>query len=784
VVVLTVAVGIAANATVWSWLEHIVRRPLPGVERQEDLVVLVSNQGGGNVSRLDLEDFAGLDEVFSGSTLAQITVASLAVGRDTRWVNAQVVSASFFDVLGVRPRLGRTFLPGEDRRPGGDAVLVISERLWRQDFASDPGVVGRVVELNRHAFTIVGVAPAPFRGTLSALAYDVWAPVSMLWEVRNQRLDSRSARGFFSLLRLRPGVSLARARAAVEDRNARLAEAYPDTNRGIQHRLVRMADCPYGAQAVLGPALRLLLAVSLGVLLVVAANLACLALASVAGRRPEIAVELALGASRHRLVRHILGDSLLPALFGGGLGVLLATWGTELLGSFLPAPPLGLALDFPVDARTIGFAFLLTVGTGLAIGLAAALHGTRIDVQESLKAAGRSAAGVAPLRVRHTLVVAQIALALLLSIGAGLCLRGLRKARAVDLGLDPSRVLIAGLQIGMNGYTPETGLPFYRELRRRLAALPGVEEAALASFFPLGLGGCKGMGVSVEGYVRPPGEDRTYEFVIVSPRYFAALGVPLVAGREFGDGDDLAAERVAVVNEAFARRFWPGQDALGRRFLGGGEWRRIVGVAKTGKYNRLDEPPWPVFYLPDQQGVPDLDLGLAVRATGDPRALAGAIRAAVEDLDPGVDLLRVLPLRRYVEGVYFAQRTAATLLLVLGAVAAGLAALGVYGVTAFAVTQRTQEFGLRSALGATPGAVAWLVLRKTLGLTGIGVAIGLVFSLGLSRVLGRFLVGVSPFDPLTYAAVPVLLAAAGALATLRPALRAARVDPVVALRSE
>ncbi|HEX9186967.1 MAG TPA: ABC transporter permease, partial [Vicinamibacteria bacterium] len=567
-------------------------------------------------------------------------------------VNAQVVSARFFDVLGARPRLGRSFLADEDRRPGGDAVVVISERLWRRRFASDPGVVGRVVELNRRPFTIIGVAAAPFRGTMSAFAYDVWAPASMLWEVRNQRLEGRSARGWFNLLRLRPGVSLARARAAVGERNAQLARAYPDTNRGIEHRVAWLADSPYGAQAVMAPVLRLLLAVSLGVLLIVAVNLGNLSLAAAAGRRREIAIQLALGASRVRIVTMLLAESLLLALLGGALGILLATRATGALGLFLPAAPPGLVLDFPLGGRTLAFALVLTTATGLVIGLATALQASRVPVLQGLQAGGRSVAAASSPRVRQALVVAQTALAVVLLVGAGLCLQGLRRARTIDLGLDPDRVLTASLQIGMNGYTPETGPAFYRELRGRLAALPGVEEATLASFFPLGLAGCKGSGVRVEGYLPPPGEDPTYEFAIVSARYFAALRVPLVAGREFTDADDLASDRVAVVNEAFARRFWPGQDPIGRLFRTAGAWRRIVGVTRTGKYNRLDEPSWPFFYLPDQQGVPDLDLGLAVRTSGDPEAMAAAVRGAVKSLDPAVDVLRTLSLRRHVDGVF------------------------------------------------------------------------------------------------------------------------------------
>ncbi len=783
VVVLTLAVGVGANATVWSWIESLVTRPLPGVERQQDLVVLVSNQGGGNVSRLDLEDFATLD-VFSGALLGNIALASLAVERETEWVNTEIVSASFFDVLGVRPVLGRTFLPGEDRKPGGDAVLVISERLWRRRFASDPAVVGRAVELNRRPFTIIGVASAPFRGTRSAFAYDAWAPASMLWEVRNQRLDKRDARGWFNVVRLRPGVSLARARAAVAARNAELARAYPDTNRGTEHRLLWLSEAPNGAQGVLGPVLRLLLAVSLGVLAIVAVNLANLSLAAAASRRREIAIQLALGAGRAQVVGLLLAESLVLALVGGAFGVLVAAQLTGAIGFFVPAAPQGLVLDSPLDGRTLGFALLLATATGLVVGLATALRASGVNVREGLQAGGRSAAGAAPLRLRAALVVAQTALAVVLLIGAGLCLQGLRRARAVDLGLDPDRVLTASLQIGANGYTAETGPGFYRELRQRLAAQPGVEEAALASFFPLGLMGCKGADVLVEGYEPPPGADRTYEYAIVSPRYFAALRIPLVSGRDFTDADDAAAEAVAVVNQAFAERFWPGQDPLGRRFRSRGQWRRIVGVARTGRYNRLDEPAWPFFYLSYQQGVPDLDLSLAVRTSSDPEAAARTVRSTLKELDPGVDLLRTVLLRRHVESVFFAQRMAAGLLLMLGAMAAGLAALGVYGVTSFAVAQRTQEFGVRAAIGATAGDVGWLVLRQTLALAALGAAIGLALSPALTRLASSFLQGVSPFDPLTYAAVPAFLALVAALAAALPALRAARVDPVVALRSE
>jgi len=784
VVILTLAFGIGANATVWCWLDQIVWRPLPGVERQQELVVLVSNQGGGGISELDRRDFAGLGDVFAGSILAQMTFASLEVDGQPEWINTEVVSADFFDVLGARPRLGRTFLPGEDRKPGGDNVLVISERLWRRRFAADPGVVGRAVELNRHPFTIVGVVAAPFRGSLAAFAFDAWAPTSMIWEVRNQRLEGRAARGWLNLTRLRPGVGLEQARAAVAALDAQLAREYPDTNRGIRHRVLPPGECPYGAQSVIGPVLRLLQVVGLGVLLIVVVNVASLSLAAAVGRRKELAIQLSLGARRSRLVRSLVAESLLLALAGGVLGTLVASQATKAMSVFLPAVPPGVVLDFAVDARALVFTLLVTLATGLAIGLLVAVRATRVVPHEALKEGGRSSGAGAHQRLRSSLVVTEMALALVLLIGAGLCLQGLRQARRTDLGIEPDRVLTASLQIGMNGYTPETGLGFYRELRQRLLAVPGVEEAALASWFPLGLFGCKGTGVSVEGYERPPGEDPTYEFAIVSPRYFATLGIPLAAGRDFDDADTRDSERVAIVNEAFARRFWPGADPLGRRFRAGGESRRIIGVTPTAKYNRLDEAPWPYFYVPDQQGVPDLDLSLAVRTAGDPRALVGAVRSAVKGLDPRVDTLRVQPLGEYVEAVFFPQRMASGLLLLLGAIALALAALGVYGIVAYAVAQRTQELGLRMALGASRRDVVWLVLRNGLVLAALGCVIGLALSLALGRLVGSFLNGVSPFDPATYAAAPAFLAIVTLLASGLPARRATRVDPGVALRCE
>jgi predicted permease len=788
VVVASLALGIGANATVLCWIQSAVRRPLLGVDRQEDLVVLVSNQGGGNVSLPDLRDFARLETVFVGAQASQITPASLAVDDRRDWVYGQIASANFFELLGVKPLLGRTFRPDEDRKPGGDPVLVISEGLWRRRFGADPGIVGRVVDLNRHGFTIIGVAPTPFRGTWASMAYDFWAPLSMCREVRNEgNLEDRDARGWHNLARLQPGVTVEQAQAAVATLDGQLAKSYPGTNRGTHHRVVPVSRCPYGAQAVMGPVLELLLAMSLGVLVIVGANVANLLLARGVGRRKEIAIRLAAGATRARLVRQLLTESLLLAMLGGAGGILLARWLVNLLRVFVPAVDLlpNVVLTYPLDGTTLGSTLVLTLTTGMLFGLMPALQASRADLHEALKEGGRSSsAGGAHHRVRSVLVASEIAVALVLLVGALLCWKGLQRARRIDFGLNPDRVLLADLQIGMNGYTEETGKVLYHRILESVAALPGVEEAALASWFPLGLTGCKGSGVLVEGYERPRGEDTIYEFAVVSSRYFAVLQIPMVAGRDFTEEDTPTTAKVAVVNEAFARRFWPGRDTLGRRFRARGEWRTVVGVARTGKYNRLDEPPQSFFYLPYQQYVPDLDLGIAVRTSGSPLALAKAVQQAVHDLDPGVDFLGTKSMTNHTRTVLFPEQVASNLLALLGTVGVILSAMGVYAVVAYAVGQRTQEFGVRIALGAGRTDVLGLVLRQGLALAVAGSGFGLLLALAVSRLLTSLLHGVSPFDPAALVGVPLGLALVAGLACYLPARRATRVDPMIALRSE
>ncbi|MEK7677772.1 MAG: ABC transporter permease [Verrucomicrobiota bacterium] len=791
VAALSLALGIGANATVFCWIQNVLLRPIPGVAKPDQLAVLTTTHGAAvwdTVSLPDLKDYAELKQVFAGIIGSQITPACLTINGQPQWIYGQIATANFFEVLGVKPVLGRTFLAEEDLKPGGHPVLVLSYGFWQRRFGGDPAVIGKTVELNRRSFTIIGVVPATFRGTMGGLNFDFWAPLTMHEEVANfGSLTSRGDHWLHTQARLQPGVTREQAQAAVNTLARRLEQAYPDSNKEIGLQVLPLWKSPYGGQSMLLPVLRILLAVSFGVLLIVAANVANLLLARATGRQKEIAIRLAMGSGRARLIRQLLTESLLLALVGGGAGMLLARWAAELFKFFLPNTHLPIGYTFELDAQTLGFTLLLTLLTGLVFGLAPALQATRTNLAGTLKEGGRtSAAGAAHHRLRSALVVSEVALALLLLVGAGLCIKGFDKARRIDPGFDPTNVLCVGMRIGMQGYTEQTGKVFYRQLRQRLAALPGVKEVGLVSWIPLGFEGGGSTGVEVEGYSRSPNEDMSIPFSIVSPKYFDAMRIPILDGRDFTEQDDEKVSGVAVINETMGKRYWPGQNPIGRRltYWGGSRQAMVVGVVKAGKYRSLSEPPKSFFYLPYQQGVWDLNLGVVLRTTVDPANLVSALRREVRALDPGVEIWGTLPLTDYIQAAFLQQRIAATLLVLLGAVALVLAAMGIYGVMAYVVSQRTHEIGVRMALGAQTSDVLKLVLGQGMLLALIGVGLGLTGALAVTRLLSNFLYGVSPFDLWTFGGVSLMLAAVTLVACYFPARKATKVDPMVALRYE
>jgi predicted permease len=791
VATLSLALGIGTNSVVFCWVQETLLRPLPGVAQAERMVALCTTHGSESwdtVSLPDLKDYAQLTNVFAGIIGSQVTPACLTINEQAEWAYGQIVTANFFALLGVQPLLGRTFMAEEDLLPGGAPVLVLSETFWQRRFGGDPTVLGRVVDLNRTSFTIIGVVPAGFRGTMSGLRCDFWAPLVMHRQVANfGSLDARGDHWLHTQARLQPGITRAQAQTAVDTLASQLAREYPDTNRELGLRVLPLWKTPYGGQALLLPALSLLLTVSAGVLLIVAANIANLLLARATIRRKEFAIRLALGAGHARLVRQLLTESLLLALVGGLLGTVAALWGAHLFQFFMPPTHLPIGYSFAVNGGTLLFTLAVTLSTGLLFGLVPALQAPRLNLNAELKEGGRTSGGTLPNhRLRSALVIAETALALMLLIGAGLCLKGSRQAQHVDIGFNPHQVLLAGLRVGMHGYDEARGLAFYRQLRQHLASVPGVQEAALASWFPLGFEGGSGTSIEVPGYERKPNEDLSTPYAIVSPGYFKTLEIPLVAGRDFTDDDDSARPRVAIVNETTAQKFWPGLDPIGRKFRvwGGQRELTVVGVARDGKYRFLGEPRRPFIYFAYQQGVWDLNLGVALRTEGDPLAFTRTLRDQVHALDPGVELWAVQAMTDYTQASFLAQRIVSTLLVMLGMVALMLAAMGIYGVMAYLVSQRTHELGIRMALGATRSKVTGMVLTQGLRLILVGLGLGLAGALSLSHLLRSFLHGVSPFDPVTFLGVGALLTLVSLAACWVPAQRAARVEPMIALRQE
>ena len=789
VVTLSLAVGIGANTVVFTWIQAMLLDAMPGVADRSRLVaVCPRHKTAGLDETMSIPDIRSLAEqknVFAGITASQIGAATLETNETTEWVWSQSTMANYFDVLGVSMVLGRGFRPGEDQPGHGELVAVISHGLWQRRFGGDPSVVGRVVQLNGRPVTIVGVASARFKGTMGALRFDLWAPLPVQMETATlrERYEQRGSHWVHTIARLAPGVSPGQAQAAAASIASRLEQEFPQSNRDKSFAVLPVWKCPWGGQAVLLPVLRVLALVAGLLLLLVAANVANLLLTRAQRRRSEMAVRLALGASGFRMVRQLLTESLVLALLGGLCGTLGALGGMHLLVQFVPPTFLPVAVEPHLNGPVLGATLAVTLLAGILFGLAPALQSVRTDLGETIKAGGRAAASSPRHWLRGAFVVGEVALALVLLLGMGLCVRSLEAARRTDLGLDPHRTFVAGFRISPHVGDDASIRSFYHRLRTEAAGLPGIEVSALTDWLPLGFEGGSSSRVEVPGYQPAPGESMSVEHSIVSPNYFAALRIPVLRGREFLETDDTQAPSVVVVNEAFVARYLRGQEPLGRKIGVWGRQARIVGVAKNGKYRTLNEPLQPFFYLCQTQN-PQRDFVLVVRARGDTAGLAGMLERLAATIDPTLRPFAALPFEDYIGAAFTVPRLAAAMLSCLGLLALLLAVLGIYAVIATNVNERTRELGLRIALGAQRTDIIGLVLRRGVSLTLAGLAIGAVGGIAASRVLAGLLVGVGPGDLLTWLAVPLLLLTSTALACWWPARRASKVDPMVALRCE
>ena len=786
--IISMALGIGANTSIFSLVDTALLRPL-AVKEPSQLVELYGTLHNGAEWSLqsypNYKEYRDRNSVFSGLFVYRVTVSSLTVNNSSQRVWGYLVSGNYFDVLGVKPMLGRAFLPEEDQTPDSHPVAVISYNCWQHRFAGDPQIVGKTVQFNSHPFTIIGVAPKGFIGTEVAYDPEMFIPVMMAKTIEpgSTWIDKRDSNNLFTVGRLKPGVSFAQAKTALETLTAKLAQDYPE-NVGFGIRLGKPGlFIPDIANSVFAFTV-LLAAVGGLVLLLACVNLANLLLARATERRREIAVRLAIGASRRRLVRQLLTESLLISLSGGAAGVFLsAAINSAVRGIHLPSD-VTLLFDLRTDWRVLTFALVLSIATGILFSLIPALQSSKPQLVPALKDES-SMAGFRRSRLRNFLVIAQVSLSLVLLISAGLIVRSLQAAQKMRPGFNPENAVAISFDVSLQGYNEQRGRAFQRQVLERAQSLPQVESAALTDYLPLGLN-YNSSTIYVEGTQFTGPSNLPIAVPIDSgPGYFDVMGIPL-RGRDFRDDENKKESRFAIVNETFVKKLLNGQDPIGRRFNWHGPtdpFFEIVGVVPDGKYNSLGEDPKPAVYTPlyrDYSG----QVTLVARTHSDPRQVLSALRGEVQKLDPSVSVYAAKTLKEHLGTSLFPARMAAIALGSFGVLALILAAVGIYGVMSHVVAGRTREIGLRMALGAQLSDVQKLILKQGMFLAAIGSAFGLVIALGGARMMKSLLYGVSTSDPITFTGVALLLVGIAFLACWIPARRASRVEPMIALRAE
>jgi macrolide transport system ATP-binding/permease protein len=787
--ILCLTLGIGANAAVFSWVEGILFRPYPAVSHQERLLALSGTElgetGGTPISWPDYLDLQRSSTLFDTLFVSKITGTTLSIGDRAERTTGSIVSANYFDAIGVRPILGRGFEPGEDTGRSAHPVTVISYQLWQGRFKGDPEIIGKTQRLNGVVHTIVGVAPEGFYGTFVGWGMQFWVPASMeeIFESGGYKLEDRGARWIESYVRLKPGVTREQAQQETSAVAKRLEVDYPDTNRGRSMQLWPLWQTPFNNARTLLPTLEIMLAVVFFVLLIACANVGNLLLVRSFARRHEMTVRLAIGASRWRLLKQLLTEGVILSAFGAAGGLLVAYWCRHALAMLFP-PRAGVSMHLPgeIDWRVLAVSAGACLIATLVVGLVPAMQSGRIDLAGALKS---DSAGVVGSRgrawVRSGLVVLQVSLSFVLLVGAGLLLQSLQRIRNSSPGFSTHGVLSTAVDVVSAGYDAQRTKNFQDELMDRVKALPGVESAVFARATPLGYGSYSESPIAVDGYQPPPEEQPTVEYNEVGPDYFVTMGIPLVSGREFTRADDEKAALVAVVNETMAGRYWRGRDPIGERVQVKGRWMRVVGVAKDSKYQNVRETPKPFFYVPWRQNF-TVGGGLYVRTPLSPGTMATALAREVHALDGNLAPYEMITMQDQVDRSTSAQMVAVTLVGVLGGLALLLAAIGLYGVMSYAVSQSARELGLRMALGADESNVWRLVMSRGLGLVAGGVLLGAAVALGLTRLLGNLLYKVSPRDPLAFGAAFAVMTLAALAACFLPALRATRTDPARALR--
>jgi predicted permease len=782
VAIVSLGIGIGSVTTVYTWTDRFILNPLPIVPDADRLAfVRATNRHGTDlsISYPTFQDWRERNQTFTG--LAAMSLQQFGVRErdgevpDRAW--GALVSGNYFDILGTRARLGRTMRPEDEA--GALPVVVLGHEYWTRRFRADPGVVGRAVVVNGQSFEVVGVMPPRFGGAYVGLNLDVYLPVTTYRALFGvDRLGERGSGFLEGIARLKPGVSLAAARDDMARVGRDLEQVFPDFGNLA---IVEPIDAQ-GAPATMKPVFAALLVITGLVLLIACANVANLLLIRAQARQREIGVRLALGAARRRLVRQLMTESALLAVAAGVIGLLCAQLGRQGMLALIPPVPYPLASDFQVSGRVLLFALGVTVITVFIFGLWPAVRASRTDLIAVLRHLG--VGGGVRGRVRSVLVGGQVALAVVALATAGLFLRAIERSRSLDPGFRaPDSLLLVDTDFTIAGLDAPGGRETMTRLLEGLRAIPGVRGAAVGTFVPLGWSCCSSADVEIEGRAADPDEERSQIYARVSDGYFETMGIPLVSGRSFSPADDRTATPVVIVNETFARRFWPASDPIGQRIRQFGTWSTVIGVAKDGRYRSLTDRPFPLVYRVWAQEF-DPTVTVHLRVSSAPASVIASARAVFAKANVDLPFLDPRSMRQQMQQSTVGQEVGSRTLALFGAVALLLASIGLYGVMAFAVSQRTREIGVRVALGAASGDVTGMIVRQGLTIAAIGAGVGVGLALAAGQLLEGLLLGLSPLDPLTFGAVALLLGGIALVASFVPARRAAAIDPLVALKSD
>jgi len=787
VAILCLTLGIGANAAVYSWMEGILFRPFPAVAEQDRLLTVAGTARGiahfDDVSWPDFDDFRKSCTLIDSFIVNKITGTTLSIGDRAERASGSIVSANYFEALGVHPILGRGFEPAEDSGRNAHPVTVISYRVWRERFDADPQIIGKTQRLSGVPFTIIGVAPDSFDGTFVGYAIQFWVPASMqeVFDGGEYKLEDRSARWIEGFVRLKPGVTREQAQSEISAVASRLEKDYPATNRGRGVRLMELWNHPFDKAGEMLPTLRILLVVVILVLFIACANVGNLLLVRSLARRHEISVRLAIGASRGRVLRQLLTEGLILSSVGAVGGLLIAYWFRHGLVPFFPTGGAVIVdLAGSIDWRVLGLTLIVGVLSTLMFALIPAIQTGKINLATALKSESRGAVGSGRSRIRSSLVLVQVSLSFILLVGAGLLIQSLRQIRHASPGFSTS-VLTTGVNLLAAGYDVQGAKVFQDALIDHIQNISGVESAAYSRIRPFTYQPYSSVPIAVDDYQPPPDQQLTAQYNEVGANYFATMGIPILFGREFTNDDDETRPPIAVVNETMAAQFWPGGDPLGKRLKVKDRWMLVVGVAKASKYRTFLEPSQSFFYVPLKQN-PSRQVSLNIRTRLDPGTITAAMVREIHALDRDLAPAEAITMREQVDRSTSSQQIAVMLLGVFGGLALLLAAIGLYGVMSYSVSQSTRELGLRMAIGARPLDLFRLVISHGLALTAGGIFLGAAVALGLTRLIGDLLYKVNPRDPVAFGCAFVVMTIVSLAACFLPAWRATRIDPVRALR--